>query len=119
MNESCVICFEYQYKINFEQCQHQVCIVCYQKLLLYNITTCPICRQPIELELQEINESDSTLHINEDNEEVHIDISDSVQLRIDESERETHMSIRNFAAKICCGSILVFGGIYAYLILTK
>ena len=117
MNESCIICFDYQYKITFP-CQHQVCIVCYQKLLHYNITTCPICRQPIEIELQNI-ESDSTLHVNEDHFDEHIDISDSVQLHIDDNERESHASVRNFAARLCCSSIIIFAGIYAFLILTN
>lgn len=117
-NDSCIICFDYQYKITFP-CQHQVCIVCYQNFLHYNITTCPICRYPIELELQNVEESGSTLRINEDNLEEHIDISDTVQLRIDDNERESRTSVRNFAASTCCCLIILFTGIYAVLTMTK
>ena len=48
---NCVICFESfttETSINFK-CSHQICIVCYEKLINHhNIIHCPLCREIVE-----------------------------------------------------------------------
>ena len=49
---NCVICFESFTKetsINFK-CSHQICIICYEKLINHhNIIHCPLCREIVEI----------------------------------------------------------------------
>jgi hypothetical protein len=49
--DTCVICFEMYTKetsILF-QCSHQICIVCYEKLInQHNTVHCPLCREIVE-----------------------------------------------------------------------
>jgi hypothetical protein len=45
----CGICLETDRdsKANFESCSHEVCLVCYRRMMDHNMLTCPFCRQPI------------------------------------------------------------------------
>lgn len=121
-NDSCVICFEYKYKITLP-CQHMICICCYQKLLEYNITTCPLCRHPIELELESIStypndskepdiqdsqllESDSLQLYNYSNGSVQEEAQAQYQ------DQTQHLNLRYILSRLCCSSIILFSGIY-------
>lgn len=50
--DTCVICFEIYTKetsVHF-QCLHQICIVCYEKLInQHNTVHCPLCREIVEI----------------------------------------------------------------------
>ena len=112
-NDSCIICFEYQYKITFP-CQHMICIECYQKLLHYEITTCPICRQPIELIQVDTESSQVQLNLRRDSDSVLIEPVEEPSYEIEHSVENTHT--RHYVARICCCTIFLFVGVYGLLL---
>lgn len=45
----CPICFKSTMSIFENVCRHTWCKECHQKMICYNHTTCPLCRDPIQL----------------------------------------------------------------------
>jgi uncharacterized protein YbaR (Trm112 family) len=88
-----------------------ICIECYQKLLLYEITTCPICRQPIEL--IDTESSQVQIEVRRDSDSVLIEPVEEPSYEIEPENVNT----RHYVARICCCTIFLFVGVYGMLIL--
>ena len=63
MKIECIICFEKYDELLFIKfnCDHMVCLKCYERLLNYDNFLCPICRKSIDIEhnLQQNNQTNN------------------------------------------------------------
>jgi hypothetical protein len=47
--KNCIICFENEMEMIIFDCNHNICLICYEKMLsMYDTIKCPLCRNIIE-----------------------------------------------------------------------